>query len=579
MLDTEEDYENDPDLQDIPETFLSDIEIPDDISELEPYIGYIRVSTWKEEKISPKLQKVAIQEWAVRTKRRIVRWIVDLDKTGRNFKRKIMIGIGAVEQGKVKGIAVWKYSRFGRNRDGIAVNLKRVESVGGQVESATEQIDARTALGKFQRGILFEFAAYESDRAGEQWKETHELRRAAKLPATGRARFGYLWHPRRVMQPNGTWTTQKEWYEPDTKGLGPIVAELYRRYVMGKGFSILCRWLNTAGHLNARGKLWQTETLRRYMDSGFAAGLLRLHSPKCPKPDCHGSCTNYYYAPGAHEEIVGWDLWLRYMQRRKMIKETPIRSRAATYTLTGLMAHDACRKGVTVASATRKRKDGTTYSIPGHGVRCGYRNGTGGTGCVGVYSFRTIIEDRFFEWLSGEAAGIDKAPASEQRAPAPKSPHSLLAEKRKRLQAEVDRISKALKVLMRNYALAPESYPQEEYEETRSEFMNDRAKAQKALDALPKAEELPSAEELRPIVVGLVEEWATLTVDERNAIARQLVRRVVLTRNGEGAKGRENVIVTVHPVWEPDPWGKDETEFDDEQVTEEEVDLTLVLAS
>lgn len=53
---------------------------------------------------------------------------------------------------------MWKYSRFGRNDLGIAVNLARLENVGGQLESATEEIDARTAVGRFNRAILFDLA-------------------------------------------------------------------------------------------------------------------------------------------------------------------------------------------------------------------------------------------------------------------------------------------------------------------------------------------------------------------------------------------------------------------------------------
>src|SRR5690606_40458984 len=67
---------------------------------------------------------------------------------------------------------------------------------GGELVSATEEVDAKTAVGRFTRGMLLEIAAFESDRAGEQWKETHELRRNLGLPATGGKRFGYRWHPR-----------------------------------------------------------------------------------------------------------------------------------------------------------------------------------------------------------------------------------------------------------------------------------------------------------------------------------------------------------------------------------------------
>ncbi|MEU1764783.1 hypothetical protein [Streptomyces rimosus] len=71
------------------------------------------------------------------------------------------------------------------------------------------------------------------------------------------------------------------------------------------------------------------------------------------------------------------------------------------------------------------------------------------------------------------------------------------------------------------------------------------------LDKIAVVEELPSAEEFRPPAVGLIEEWDTLLTAERNAIIRQLVRRVALIRNGELG---EDELIGIHPVWEPDPW-------------------------
>lgn len=98
----------------------------------EPWLGYIRVSTWKEEKISPELQESALREWARRTGRRLIEpLIIDLDATGRNFKRKIMGAIERVEASEARGVVVWRYSRFGRNRTGNAVNLARLEAAGG----------------------------------------------------------------------------------------------------------------------------------------------------------------------------------------------------------------------------------------------------------------------------------------------------------------------------------------------------------------------------------------------------------------------------------------------------------------
>jgi site-specific DNA recombinase len=277
-----------------------------------PAIGYIRVSTWKEEKISPELQRKTIKEWARRRNRVIVRWIEDLDKTGRNFKRKIMEAIVSVERGEACEIAVWKYSRFGRSRHGVAINLARVERIGGQLESATEEVDATTAAGRFHRGMLFEVAAFESDRACEQWKETHEWRREHGLPAAGGQRAGYTWYRR--IGPDGR--PQEERYEPNDAG--PAYGGLFLRYVNGEGYMPLADWLNRNGYKNTRGKSWTHESLRWYMDSGFAAGLLHVHRPDT----CQGleepckKWAHYIHIPGAHKPLIEDDMQKAQLEAR-----------------------------------------------------------------------------------------------------------------------------------------------------------------------------------------------------------------------------------------------------------------------
>ncbi|WP_329622965.1 recombinase family protein [Streptomyces sp. NBC_01255] len=532
----------------LPDTFRGSP--PDD--EGEPWIGYIRVSTWKEEKISPELQKAALNAWAARTGRRIVDFITDLDMTGRNFKRKIMRGIERVEAGEARGIAVWKYSRFGRSRDGIAINLKRLTDAGGQLESATEEADARTATGRLQRGILFEFAAYESDVRGEQWRETHEHRiTKLKLPATGRPRFGYVWHPRRVPDPKhpGLFILQDEKYvaHPET---GPVMADRYRQYIDGAPFYALLDELNTNGHRTVRGGLWTAQTLIRYMDSGFCAGLLRVHNPecKCP-PGKRGNCPNAIFVPGAQEELIDLDLWQQYQDRRQTMRKTPPRSRQPLHLLTALARCGGCR-GTVPRQSRMRMVDGIMQSVRGHHFACGRRAVTGKHGCEGVWVLRTDVEDDVRDWVMDKAApGIDAAPS----VPTPRTPlfdqRATAARERARLEAEERKHQTALANLRADRAANPDEYGPGEYEAARDVIRKQQAATGAALDRVAKVELTPHQEDYEPIVATLADGWEVLDDGQRNSLLRQLARRVVLTRKPGGG-----ATVTVHPVWEPDPW-------------------------
>ncbi|MFJ3867870.1 recombinase family protein [Streptomyces nigra] len=518
----------------------------------EPWLGYIRVSTWKEEKISPELQETALRSWAARTGRRLLEpLIVDLDATGRNFKRKIMGGIKRVEDGEARGIAVWKYSRFGRTRDGVAVNLKRLEDAGGQLESATEEGDARTATGRLQRGILFEFAAYESDVRGEQWKETHDHRRyKLHLPATGRRRFGYVWHPRRLPDPQrpGQFILQEERYVAHDDE-GPVMADRYRQYIDGEPFYALVGELNSAGYRTTRGGVWSVQTLIRYMDSGFAAGLLRVHNPACRcASEVRGNCPNALFIPGAQEELVSAELWQMYQERREDVRRTPPRSRRATYELSGLLRHTTCR-GSLAANAAQRLIDGQLVSVPGWSYRCSRRTVAGPAGCEGVWIKRDEVEREVAAWLEREAAGdIDAAPSIPQPRTAPRDERADAARERARLQAEADKLAQALVNLRTDRAMNPDDYGPGEYEAARDRIRGQQAANTAAMERVAVVESTPHRADYEPLIVGLVAEWSTLQPRERNAILKQLVRRVAVRGTDDGP------AVEVHPVWEPDPW-------------------------
>ncbi|WP_326678549.1 recombinase family protein [Streptomyces sp. NBC_01237] len=529
-------------MRDVPATFQGST-VDDDG---EPWLGYIRVSTWREEKISPEIQRDAILELAKRTNRRIVGWVEDLDVSGRHFRRKIMKCIERVEAGEVRGVAVWKYSRFGRDRTGNAANLARLQQAGGELESATEPVDATTAIGRFQRGMILEFSAFESDRAGEQWRETHDHRKyKLGLPAQGRKRFGYIWHKR---WDEAAGTLQKEWYEPETVSAGPAIADRYREYVAGDGFGILAIRLNTDGHRTTQGTLWTTDTLARYMDSGFAAGLLRVHDPECRCGKKNGTCRIRIYIQGAQEELIDYGLWEAYRKRRAEVAATYPRSRVGIYELTGLPKCGGCRKGTSLNA--RRGHNGSHET--GFAYRCSLRAKAGPLACDGVLVPRNLVEAEVYRWLKREgAAGIDGSPATDLRR-APRDDRAAHARARVRAQADVDKQSAALARLRADYAADPDDYGPGEYEAAAGLIRSKRAAAQSALDNLPaEVEPLPDRAEFEPLISSTLTEWPVLITPERNALLRKLLRRVVLIRHGSASA---DVEIVMHPRWEPDPW-------------------------
>jgi site-specific DNA recombinase len=255
-------------------------------------VAYVRVSQAREGMISPELQMAAVSEYSARRGYRIVAVLEDLDLSGRFWReRQVDEAVSMLEQGQAEVIVVWRWSRIARNRLDWAVAVNRVESAGGRLESATEQFDVRTSTGRFARGMLAEFAAYESDRMGDVWREVRERRARLGLPVNGHNQFGYL--------------KQGDAFVADRR-TGPVIADLYRRYVAGESLRSLARWLNRGRYMAANPRMprtvWSHGTVAALLDRGFAAGYIVAEGQ---------------YLPGAQKALITEAEWLAYRSRRE----------------------------------------------------------------------------------------------------------------------------------------------------------------------------------------------------------------------------------------------------------------------
>lgn len=498
-----------------------------------PAIGYIRVSMAREEMISPELQEKAIRDWADRNNRRIIRIISDLDKSGRNFKRRVQQAVQAVRDGDAREIVVWKFSRFGRQRLGWAVHLDLVESAGGDLISATEEVDAKTAAGRFTRGMLAEVAAFESDRASEQWKEAHAFRIAAGLPPTGGRRWGYIRRGRApIPGEHGLYRTDPddpdgERYEPDPD-LRDTLISLYERYAAGEGSSVLAAWLNAHGHRTVRGGEWSKQTALKVLDSGFAAGLLRIHNAdcRCKQP---GRCPNVTYAKGAHQAVITPELWDAYRARRKQLRTLPPRTRVPIYPLSGLMRCGGCHRGMVAMDR-------------GHAYRCNsYKIKTS---CTGAYVRRdyaeTAVLAELAEWADEIEAAADAEPAAVTMPAATVDTD--------RIGAEIARIDRALVRLRKLRALDEDDDEQaeREYLTARDELRAERDRLEQQLaEAAPPR--VPEPGDYGSTIRGLIDGWEVMTPAERRNLLAEVVRVIRVHRTGFRTAPRVEVV----PVWAP----------------------------
>lgn len=524
----------------------------------EPWIAYIRVSTYYEDKISPDIQRSAITAWAQRNGRRITEWVEDLDVSGRKTKRKITHCIEQVEQRAARGVAVWRFSRFGRSRHANAVNLHRLESVGGRLESATEAADTTNAFGRLQLGMALKFAEFESDRIGEQWAETRDHRRELGLPSTGGQRWGYIWHRRRHEDETGI--IHPEWYEPND--IGRTLTALHERAAEGESMSSLTQWLGRNGYLGTRGKPWLQSGLTRYMDSGFAAGWIRYHPHDCDcppaDPDRSASraalCPRRIWIPGSQEPIVPEDVWEEYKRRRKLAREQPTSSRKAAYPHSGLARCGRCGGHASAGGSSTRGAGGVLVRKQGYVYRCSAHkdNGT----CDGIYIRRSVVEQTTVDYLAEWADEIEAEAAQipQQRQQPDDDPAVRLAAARDRLRGRLAEIAQQLD--KQTDLVSRGIIPEDSYLRERDRLSGEQQKVTAELAELDKNAEEPRKDraDYVPVMRGLVDRWEITPVETRRGLLRTLLRGVWAYPPGTGPRPEEPEVYAVPvPIWEEEP--------------------------
>lgn len=469
-------------------------------------LGLIRVSKEREGLVSPDIQRSAIDDMCRSRRYELVGMLEGIDQSGSQESSAwwptLDRAVGFVESGEVDVLAVWKFSRAARDRLKWAIALAQVERAGGRLESATEQFDTGTSSGRLARGMLAEINAFEAERIGEVWRDVHKRRISGGLTHNGRRRFGYSYA-------DGLHT-------PDLD-TGPVVAELYARFIAGASVYKLSQELNARGLRTTAGGLWTDRTLRRYLDSGFPAGFVpydgELHT-------------------GAHAPLIDAETWAAYLAAKGARSRVAPRSKGSPYLLSGLVRCGHCKGAMTGGTFGKNR-------TPKY--RCERRRATGAAGCAAGYVSMRHVHERLFEDLRTIAHELDSAASSA--AHAARAAHTDRSSDADRLAAEVARLTKALARLAQQHAEDEDSDP-EVYRAARDDYRQRLEAARKAHREATlerdQHEAVPAA-----VVLPLVEDWETLAVEARRAMLRRVYRFVEVTTRDRGTPADVRCV----PLW------------------------------
>lgn len=467
--------------------------------------------------MSPDVQRAAITEYCFARGYEVVDWLEGIDQSGSRVKSawwpRLAQAVEQVKVGEIDVIVVWKFSRTARNRLKWAITIDGVESAGGLLESATEQIDTTTSAGRFARGMLGEMNVMQAEMIGESWKEAHAHRLSKGLSPTGLGKYGY------------TWDKAAKIHRVDPVQ-GPVLAEAYERYIAGESIYMLARWLNTDGHQTRDGGPWTDRSLRRVLDAGFGAGLIPWRGDK---------------HPGAHEAVIDKDTWQAYLDARASRRQRPRRVERSSYLLSGLVRCARCGGAMVANNA----KDGVRKPA----FRCTTAKERGREACAGGYVAMDVVEEGVREWLTTVSGDVDAA--AEASAAAVAAQVSTEGELR-RLSRELMRIDDALTELTKQ--LVEKLVPASAYVAARDEYL---ARQELLTEQVEMRSRELRLQELNPpgAAAQLLAEWRTWPVEYRRTVLRSLIREVrVLTGTRAGVKGvqggRSNATVTVVEAWQ-----------------------------
>jgi DNA invertase Pin-like site-specific DNA recombinase len=442
---------------------------------------YLRQSVAKDDSISIEMQEVACRDYCDRMGYDVVDVKEDPGISGRVWLKrpKVQLVMQAIEEGTADVIVLWKWSRLSRSRKDWALAADRIDLAGGRIESATEPIDTATASGRFARGVMTEYAAFQSEQIGEVWEEVRQRRLRLGLPASGRLPYGWRWADGGIEQ------------HPDQ---APYVAAMFERYLAGEGSSEIAKWLNAEGIPGPNGNVWTRVRPFTVMDSPVHVGLIPYRGQT--------------YA-GAHVPLIPRETWDAYRAERETRRTRGEKPRQYAHLLSTLVWCGCGQKMFGKGSIT----GGHWYG----GYICGRKEvAHPARAYVSALALDPLVTAWILKFDPDVDLRIREGGADRAR--------------RERLLREAGKLEDELAALTRQ--LVQNIVPESAYLRARAEIERDVAAITaevRTLEAASRA--VPSSTELYTLQTA----WDEMTTQERNRALRALVDRITLAADGASA--------------------------------------------
>lgn len=471
--------------------------------------GYVRVSTDKQEELSPDSQAKLLKDFAHKNGIIISKIFYELGVSGRKAEKRPefqkMIAMAKSSDHPVDAILVWKFSRFARNQEESIVYkslLKKKHNV--DVISVSEPLVDGPFGSLIERIIEWMDEYYSVRLSGEV---TRGMTEKAK-------RGGYQARP-----PLG--------YRIVERGKPPVVVEeeaeiiriIFQKYVLeGMGMFDIARYLNLCGFKTSHGKEFERRSVEYILENPTYCGMIRWNRTVNETNEIRPK-DEWIIADGQHPAIISKELFDKAAARRNMEYKPKGSRPSSTYRhwLSGLVKCPVCGRTMIAKKIVNGKR---TYC---YFVCYGYSKGK----CLAKNSISSLklapaVLQSLKDVLNNQQLSFRYIQPEPETAP---DLSDILLDQLKRINEKLDRIKEA-------YRNGVDTL--EEYKENKALVQNEKQLLEKQLAELPAQDgESDQAESaLLDRVKNVYEIVNSESVDDvtKNEILKSIIEKIVYNK-------------------------------------------------
>lgn len=471
--------------------------------------GYVRVSTDKQEELSPDSQAKLLKDFAHKNGIIISKIFYELGVSGRKAEKRPefqkMIAMAKSSDHPVDAILVWKFSRFARNQEESIVYkslLKKKHNV--DVISVSEPLVDGPFGSLIERIIEWMDEYYSVRLSGEV---TRGMTEKAK-------RGGYQARP-----PLG--------YRIAERGKPPVIVEeeaeiiriIFQKYALeGMGMFDIARYLNLCGFKTSHGKEFERRSVEYILENPTYCGMIRWNRTVNETNEIRPK-DEWIIADGQQSAIISKELFDKAAARRNMEYKPKGSRPSSTYRhwLSGLVKCPVCGRTMISKKIVNGKR---TYC---YFVCYGYSKGK----CLAKNSISSLklapaVLQSLKDVLNNQQLSFRYIQPEPETAP---DLSDILLDQLKRIDEKLDRIKEA-------YRNGVDTL--EEYKENKALVQNEKQLLEKQLAELPAQDsESDQAESaLLDRVKNVYEIVNSESVDDvtKNEILKSIIEKIVYNK-------------------------------------------------